>query len=147
MKEPISSFRVLILNGDLPVFPGWGGIEFLYTTRLAKLVEKVGIVSLVHTSEQKEKIPTLSDAGVSLYLWENPHLASKPAPSASAFNPSSLLKQVGKKIFQLRRYKPWQPRDTTIQELVFRNLSAPLLQALSDSRGSMLFPPFPFVFW
>ncbi len=41
--------RLLILNGDLPVFPGWGGVEYLHTTRLARLAQRVGLVSLAHT--------------------------------------------------------------------------------------------------
>jgi hypothetical protein len=45
----------VILNGDLPVFPGWGGIEYLHTTHLARIANKVGLVSLVHTREQSEK--------------------------------------------------------------------------------------------
>ena len=66
--------KILILNNDLPVFPGWGGIEFLHTTFLAEMVRKVGLVSLVHTSEQNQKKKRLSDSGVALYLWENPNL-------------------------------------------------------------------------
>ena len=66
--------RILIVNGDLPVFPGQAGHEYLHTTRLAGLVERVGLVSLLHTQEQDEKKEGLVEAGVNLYLWRNPHL-------------------------------------------------------------------------
>ena len=62
------------MNGDLPVFPGQVGHEHLHTTRLAGLVERVGLVSLRHTQEQDEKKQGLADAGVSLYLWRGPHV-------------------------------------------------------------------------
>src|ERR1035437_3021642 len=66
------ALRLLILNGDLPVFPGWGGIEYLHTAGLARLAKRVGLVSLLHTAEQQSKTRALTDAGVALYLWENP---------------------------------------------------------------------------
>ena len=85
--------NILILNGDLPVFPGWGGIEYLQTTHLAEIANKVGLVSLVHTREQSEKKHLLAEAGVYLYLWENPEFpASSPGPSLNR----PLLRRIGK---------------------------------------------------
>ena len=31
--EATPPLRILILNGDLPIFPGWGGVEHLHTLR------------------------------------------------------------------------------------------------------------------
>ena len=129
MKECFPTFNILILNGDLPVFPGWGGIEFLHTTNLARLAEKVGLVSLVHTSEQREKKQALIDAGVHLFLWENPNSVAVPGSPDSAIKIPSLGKRVGKAIFKIFRMRVHRPLDTLIQDLVFRNLSGPLHQA------------------
>ncbi len=130
MKKSFPGFNILILNGDLPVFPGWGGIEFLHTTNLARMAEKVGLVSLVHTSEQREKTQALIDAGVDLFLWENPNSVPAPGSSASTIRIPSLAKRIGKAIFKILRVRPYRPVDTLIQDLVFRNLSGPLQKAL-----------------
>ena len=66
--------RLLILNGDLPVFPGWGGVEYLHTTRMTRLARRVGLVSQAHTREQRGKTRSLTDSGVALYLWQTPSL-------------------------------------------------------------------------
>ena len=79
-KNIFHKMHILILNGDLPVFPGWGGIEYLHTTRFARLAKKVGLVSVVQTREQDEKKIELSEAGVNLYLWTNPNLNSPCSP-------------------------------------------------------------------
>ena len=70
--------RLLILNGDLPTFPGRAGHEYLHTTGLARLGETVGLVSLVHDAEQEEKQQELALAGVRLHLWRSPSLWSRP---------------------------------------------------------------------
>ena len=89
-----SNLHILILNGDLPVFPGWGGIEYLHTTRFAKLAKKVGLVSVVQTPEQDEKKSGLSEAGVNLYLWTNPNLSSSCVPIPKNQN---VIRQFSKK--------------------------------------------------
>ena len=50
MSESCEAVRILILNGDLPIFPGRAGHEYLHTTLLAQRAHKVGLVSMVHTS-------------------------------------------------------------------------------------------------
>src|SRR5574341_877537 len=72
--ESCGTLRILILNGDLPIFPGRAGHEYLHTIHLAARAQEVGLVSMVHTAEQNEKKHALIDAGVSLYVWESPHL-------------------------------------------------------------------------
>src|SRR6185503_5448762 len=94
------ALRLLILNGDLPVFPGRAGHEYLHTTRLARLAERVGLVSLVHTHEQAAKIRSLSDAGISLYAWESPHLVDRTSPGPIA---RPRVRRLGKTLVQWLR--------------------------------------------
>jgi glycosyltransferase involved in cell wall biosynthesis len=119
--------KVLILNGDLPVFPGWGGVEYLHTTRLARLTERVGLVSLVHTREQRDKVPALADAGIDLYLWESPALAAE-----ATARPHSIrrLRSVVEAAYQRARNVRRHPLDTLIQDLQFRNIAPRVQEAL-----------------
>jgi glycosyltransferase involved in cell wall biosynthesis len=135
-KDPF--LNILILNGDLPVFPGWGGVEFLHTTRLAKLARKVGLVSLVHTKEQQEKTQALTDAGISLYLWKNPDLEDPSQAASGGSNRFRLLKIIGKLFYKIMCTRPQHPRDTVLQDLVFRNISSPLYQALGEDHWDVL---------
>jgi glycosyltransferase involved in cell wall biosynthesis len=119
--------RLLILNGDLPVFPGWGGVEYLHTTRLARMTERVGLVSLVHTPEQLQKKQSLVDAGLDLYLWESPSLGRAPAPARRR---RRWLRDFLEAAYQRARNREHRPLDTLIQDLQFRNLSASVEEAL-----------------
>ena len=135
MTDGHNSLQILILNGDLPAFPGWGGIEFLHTTHMAQLSQKVGLVSLVHTKEQQEKKQGLIDAGVTLYLWENPNL-NQTHLGRSPRNP--LVRRLGKSIYSLVRSLSGRPRDTLMQDFAFRNISAPILRALGENSWQAL---------
>ncbi len=130
-----SPLRVLILNGDLPVFPGRAGHEYLHTTRLARHTQKVGLVSLVHTREQDAKKQCLASAGVNLYLWQSPHLGESHSDNASRTNRA---RQIAKSIYYLVRSWPHRPTDTIVQDLQFRNMSGPILEALSSERWQAL---------
>jgi hypothetical protein len=128
--------RVLILNGDLPIFPGRAGHEYLHTTRLARLAHKVGLVSMVHTRELDEKKQDLIDAGVGLYLWRNPMLG---LPSSTSGLPRRRpLRRAVEALYNFLRNWRWHPADTLIQDLQFRNISGPLVEALSDEDWSAL---------
>ncbi len=120
--------RLLILNCDLPVFPGRAGHEYLHTTRLARLARRVGLVSLAHTREQHEKARSLTDSGVELYLWQNPSLPVNSPPAGGVRRP--LPQRVLGAVYTFARNWPRRPVDTLIQDLQFRNISGPLLQAL-----------------
>lgn len=122
--------RLLILNGDLPVFPGRAGHEYLHTTRLAQLADKVGLVSMVHTQEQDQKKQGLVDAGIDLYLWQNPNLAQAPVVNGRQ---SGMVRLLAEAIYTLPR-----PRDTLVQDFQFRNISGPLLRALGEERWQAL---------
>ncbi|MGB9871739.1 MAG: glycosyltransferase family 4 protein, partial [Anaerolineae bacterium] len=127
--------NLLILNGDLPIFPGRAGHEYLHTTHLTQLARQVGLVSLVHTREQDEKKQGLANAGVMLYLWESPHLTgSSPAPPVRR----SAARRIGKSLLQALQCGVSRPRDTLIEDFQFRNLSGPLLKALEDETWHVL---------
>jgi hypothetical protein len=49
--------KLLVLNGDLPIFPGRAGHEYLHTTRLARLDSALGI--------------SLADGALNLKLWKH----------------------------------------------------------------------------
>ncbi len=145
--------KILILNNDLPVFPGWGGIEFLHTTFLARMARKVGLVSLVHTPEQRQKKKLLADSGVTLYLWENPNLEKGAASGPGKQSP---VRKMGKALYDLCRSLPLRPHDTLFQDFQFSTLSGSILQALNEETWDILLvvqsscarwadylPPFP----
>ena len=153
MSIKSDGFKFLILNGDLPVFPGWGGIEFLHTTSLAQMAQKIGLVSLVHTREQASKQTQLADAGVSLYLWENPN-ADQPPQDNSRRTP--VFRRIAKAIYSLGRAWSLRPYDTLFQDLQFSTMSGPILEALTEETWDALIvvqstcaawmdylPPFP----
>jgi glycosyltransferase involved in cell wall biosynthesis len=123
--------RILIVNTHFPVFPGTGGHEFLNTTNLSRLSARTGLVSLVHRAEDLEKATGFSEAGVDLYLWKSPHLGtSGKAPHRPGWLPA-LHRVLAESVITLRAW-PAQPRDTAIADLEFRNVSAPILTALSE---------------
>jgi glycosyltransferase involved in cell wall biosynthesis len=122
--------KLLFLNGDLPVFPGWGGVEYLHTTRLARLARRVGLVSMAHTSEQQQKTRSLSEAGVDLYLWRNPRLGHAPVARGSGRRPWA--RRAAEAAYNFARNIPRRPTDTLVQDLQFRNMAGPLLDALGE---------------
>jgi len=135
MKPTPTQPKILILNNDLPVFPGWGGIEYLHTTYLAQMASKVGLVSLVHTAEQAQKKKRLADAGVVLYLWENCNLEGGRKPEIRKPGP---LRRTAKGLYDLGRSFCLRPSDTLFQDFQFSNLSKHLLQALTEETWDVL---------
>lgn len=132
----MSELNLLIINGDLPIFPGRAGHEYLHTTHLTQLARQVGLVSLVHTREQYEKKQGLANAGVALYLWESPYLVVE-SPAAPAVR-RSVMRRVGKSLLQAFQAGLSRPCDTLIEDFQFRNLSGPLLKALDDETWQAL---------
>ena len=132
----MQNLNLLILNGDLPVFPGRAGHEYLNTTRLTNWAQTVGLVSMVHTPEQVEKKNSLLEQGVQLYLWESPNL-STPIATVSP-SQSALPRRIGKALYQLLQTRLTRPRDTLIEDYQFRNLSEPVLRALDHTHWQAL---------
>lgn len=126
----MSGLDLLILNGDMPLFPGGAGNEYFITTRLAQYAGKVGLVSQVHTREQQQRAEGLTDAGISLYVWENPNLEQP----TTRVDPPKLRRRIAMAIydFLLAGWKS-RPEDTIVEDRQFRNMSAPLLRALNEA--------------
>jgi glycosyltransferase involved in cell wall biosynthesis len=127
--------NILILNKDLPVFPGWISVEYLHTINLARLARTVGVVSMVHTAEQSEKTRALSDAGVQLFLWCSPFIDNQTSSPARRY--ASLRTS-------LREFWHWsaavfrRPQDTVFEDFSFRNLAPSVLSALAKDRWQTL---------
>ncbi len=127
--------RILILNPDLPVFPGRAMHEYLNTIGLRRLGCQVGLVSTLHTQEQQQRLPSLADEGVELFLWRNPHLAARPHEGLGAPRPSrpawrQRLKTALRALWDFGRVWP-RPADVAFGDYVFRNIAGPLWDALS----------------
>ena len=122
--------RLLIINDELPIFPGSGGVEYLTTLAMAPLCDRVGLVSMAHRRQDLERAAGLPDAGVSMFLWESPFLDGVPE---SAHPP------LARRIHQwfvsvLMRWKAWpdRPLESVLADGGFRNLSHGLTQAMSE---------------
>lgn len=140
LVSPMQSKNILILNGDLPVFPGWGGHEYLNTTNLRKLTSLVGLVSNVNTAEQKAKVNRLSEAGISLYLWENQHLTSAPIMLAPTEESELFqrLRWLGGTAFALLQRRLSRPNDTIVRDFQFANLAPHILKAIREHHWDAL---------
>ncbi|HTW95885.1 MAG TPA: glycosyltransferase [Tepidisphaeraceae bacterium] len=123
-----SGLNILILNPDLPVFPGRAGHEYLHTTQLARRARHLGLVSLLHTPEQAAKKQSLCDAGVSLYLWESPHAAGNGQPPATSRPP--WRQRALETIFLTAKALHPRPPENLIQDLQFCNIAPHLQEAI-----------------
>ena len=135
--EPPKPPAILILNPDLPVFPGGGGVEFLTTRELASLAGAVGLVSMAHTRPALENAARLKDAGVRLFLWESPQL-EVPASTPSPPSPAPRWRRAATRMFKAARAWPDRPADTLDLDPAFRNLSAPLVTAMAERPWQVL---------
>jgi glycosyltransferase involved in cell wall biosynthesis len=132
MSPESDGLDILILNPDLPVFPGRAGHEFLHTTHLTHHARTVGLVSQVHTREQLSGQSRLSDAGVRLHLWQSESASFPPQMRPAAPARSRLRHGVLKTADLAARIAHPLPRDVLIQDLQFRNISDSLLTALGE---------------
>ncbi len=135
-EETRKPLNILILNGDLPIFPGRVANEYLNTTGLTAFARKVGLVSLIHSEEQMAKKSGLTELGVDLYCWEN--LNDPKARSAGASFFVNFVRQIGKAFYNLARGGIRRPSDTIIQDLQFRNISYPIQIALDAETWQVL---------
>jgi hypothetical protein len=103
--------KLLVLNGDLPIFPGRAGHEYLHMTRLGRLAQRVGLVSMVHTREMDVEKGDLLGAGVALYLWRNAALDRPPAPAAPG---PSRWRRAAAAAYGALVHRRGHPRDTRL---------------------------------
>lgn len=120
----------LILNDELPIFPGSGGVEYLTALHLPSRFDLVGLVSMVHRRADLERAQGLVEAGVRMYLWESPFLDGVPTVRRSKFARQVHAELAG---FVARsRAGGTRPLETLRADGSFRNLSASFLVALSE---------------
>jgi glycosyltransferase involved in cell wall biosynthesis len=125
-----AQINILILNTDLPVFPGGMGCEYLHTTHLAALADNLGLVSMAHSREHLRMKGVLSQKGVRTFLWESPWIDSPPSETR--------LPSLGTRIitalyhFLLAAFA--RPIDTVVRDFQFRNMGWPLLSALIERK-------------
>ena len=122
--------RILILNPHLPLFPGGGGVEWLTTRELARLAERVGLVSIAETAEDRARAAPLGQDGVELFVAAPPDAAAgpprrrPPAPLRAAYRrvvgASQRLKARGR------------PLDTVNFDGAFRDMAEGIRDALSE---------------
>jgi hypothetical protein len=123
--------NVLVLNTDLPIFPGGGAVEFLTLKNLAAHARRVGLVSMAHTRGDVDRSRALADAGVQLYLWRNQWMDRAP----TAPGRRSLARGVHgwlRRLVEAARAQAGRPSDTRIMDAAFSNMAPALIQALSE---------------
>jgi glycosyltransferase involved in cell wall biosynthesis len=130
MTEASPAMRLLILNPDLPVFPGRAGHEYLHATRLSRLGHRIGVVSLLHDAEQAGRRDSLTREGVALYLWQNPDLV-RPAPRVPA-TARTTVRRVARALIRRLRAGLLAPIDTLVRDDQLATIAAPLSAALAD---------------
>ncbi len=132
-----SQLNLLIINADLPIFPGRGMHEYLNTTHLTKFAKKVGLVSAVHTSEQEKALLSLESEGIDLYIWKNPFRDAHQHSNQSQHSRQYIRKTI--KLFNnLLRTGLSRPTDTLIQDFAFRNFAPNLLKVLENQKWAGL---------
>jgi glycosyltransferase involved in cell wall biosynthesis len=140
---PFGRLAVLIVNPTLPLFPGGGGVEYLTTTNMAALADRVGLVSMAHYREDLLKARSLTDAGVDLYLWTGGD------GGLAAAAPRTFLQRCWHGV--LRRLRPHleallhgfragppRPGDTLLLDRCFRNMAPHVSKALADHPWQVL---------
>lgn len=138
VPEVLGLCSVLIINKDLPRFPGGIAIEFLNTIGLAARGISVGLVSMAHTAADAEAARGLRERQVEFYLWESPQVT---APAVKAAHESRL----GRFHLAWQRAAVWvraalhaRPVEAAWADLEFRNLADPILRALERRRWDLL---------
>jgi len=124
----VARLPLLILNDELPTFQGSGGNEFLCTWHLQRHGHDVGVVAMAHFRADRAGIQRLKDAGVKFFLWESPWIDAPPPAGRRPWwrrTHSALFRA-----WVASRAGAEQPLDTVLVGGSFRNLAAPLLQAL-----------------
>ena len=128
---PASGLRLLVLNTDLPIFPGGGGVEFLAMTRLAARLQAVGLVSMAHTRDDLERSQDLVNAGVRLYLWESPWLDVVPQTVTSRPDWKRRVHRWIRDVVETWR-AGGRPADTRMMDAAFANMAPGLTKALGE---------------
>jgi glycosyltransferase involved in cell wall biosynthesis len=130
--------RVLIYTHDFPIFPGGIPTEYLNSIGLARLGAEVGLVSMVHTAEQRARRADLERQGVRTYAWEIPELHSPCSAAPATPRVSSRLHRHFAQVLAWWRAWPGRPADAVLADLCFRNMAPALTQALCEHPWDVL---------
>jgi hypothetical protein len=135
--DPPDDLNVLVLNTDLPIFPGGGAVEFLTMKNLAARVRTVGLVSMAHTRDDVDRSSALAHAGVQLYLWRSQWLDRPPAAQG---RPGAARTVHGwlRRLVEAARAPSNRPSDTRVMEAAFSNMAPALIQALGERSWHVL---------
>lgn len=124
--------RILIINPDLPIFPGRAMHEYLNTVGLRSLGYRVGLVSALHAQYQAEALESLTKHGVELFLWRSPHLHQTVAVGNRGEKPLWRRRLAHIWLRTWDALRDWRrPKDTKFADYIFRNLAEPLQEALN----------------
>jgi glycosyltransferase involved in cell wall biosynthesis len=135
---PFGRLSLLIVNPTLPIFPGGGGVEYLTTTNMAALADRVGLVSMAHSAEHVLKAQSLAAAGVELHLWTaGEDRAGVPTAPRSLFRRgwNRLLQTLRPHLAAVLdgfRTGPPRPADTLLLDRCFRNMAPHIGKALGE---------------
>lgn len=133
-RRPLS---ILIVNKDLPRFPGGIGHEFLNTVGLAEQGATVGLVSMLHRQADWPAVEALQSRGVKTYLWISPAAAGEKHPSPSATGRERLYRAWLAAHAHFRAW-PRRPVESAVADLEFRNMADALLKALEERAWDVL---------
>jgi glycosyltransferase involved in cell wall biosynthesis len=100
--------------------------EFLHTTGLARGVGKVGLVSQIHSPEQRRRAKALADAGIELFVRENNLDERPPEP------------RIGERAYHVFRSLSRRPLDASMEDFTFAGMAVPLMRALGAARWDVL---------
>jgi len=129
--------NILILNKDLPRFPGGIGHEFLNTVGLVEQGACVGLVSMLHQRADWPAAEALQTRGVKTYLWISPAAVGED-------------RLQGRGTWRERLYRAWlaahahvrswprRPAESAVADLEFRNMADALLKALEERAWDVL---------
>ena len=123
----------LLLNDELPIFPGSGGVEYLTTLNLPRHFPAVGLVSMAHRQADIDRSAGLAAAGVYMYLWKS---AAVEAPvEHQASDRRGWLRRLHERMSGLLialRAWPDLPVEIVEADANFRNMARPLADALRE---------------
>ncbi len=137
VQQPARRLSILIINKDLPRFPGGIAVEYLNTIGLASQAEAVGLVSMVHTPADRRAAEELARCNVKLYLWESPAAEKAgPAPVRRGWR-TALYRRWFQAGLRLRAW-PRRPDEAALADLEFRNMADAVRRALTERSWDVL---------
>jgi len=136
-QQPAKRLSILIINKDLPRFPGGIAVEYLNTIGLASQAEAVGLVSMIHTAADRRAAEELARRNVKLYLWESP-AAQTTGPTPARRGWRAVLDRWRVEAGLRLRAWPRRPHEAALADLEFRNMADAVRKALAERAWDVL---------